>query len=76
MSFLILYNIYFSQIASTYFVCKRSDGRVFFSFQVDFYGELLLKTDMLDVNSNHSSNEPSITLYRLTARKLCKQKKN
>jgi len=29
--------------------------------------------DMLDVNNDGSSNEPSITVYRLTVRKLCKQ---
>ena len=31
--------------------------------------------DMLDVNNDGSSNEPSITVYRLTVRKLCKQSK-
>ena len=31
--------------------------------------------ELLDVNNDRSSNEPSITVYRLTARKLCKQSK-
>jgi len=31
--------------------------------------------DMLDVNNDCSSNEPSITVYRLSVRKLCKQSK-
>ena len=31
--------------------------------------------DMLDVNNDRSSNEPSITAYRLTVRKLRKQSK-
>jgi len=31
-------------------------------------------SDMLDVN-DHSSNEPSITVYRLTVGKLCEQSK-
>ena len=32
--------------------------------------------DMLDVNNDGSSNEPSITVYRLTVRKLCKQSRS
>jgi len=32
--------------------------------------------DMLDVNNDGSLNEPSITVYRLTVRKLCKQSKS
>ena len=31
--------------------------------------------ELLDVNNDRSSNEPSVTVYRLTARKLCKQSK-
>ena len=31
--------------------------------------------DLLDANNDRSSNECSITVYRLTARKLCKQSK-
>jgi hypothetical protein len=44
-------------------------------YQSCYETTILDDCDMLHVNNDHSSNESSTTVYRLTVRKLCTQSK-